>query len=180
MAPGAWRAARRFGLDRRAAVAVEFAMLAPIILAMLAGLYDLCQILTVQRRVIEICYTVSDLVAQSKTITSTEVEAILAGAETMMRPYDTDSLAITVSDVTVSDSTATVVWALAVGTTAPSAGDTSTATIPSSIVESGVEIIVAQVTYNFTPLFSDLFGTALTFDRQHLSRPRKSSTVTLD
>lgn len=161
-------------------VAVEFALLTPVVLALMAGLIDLCEVLAVQRKVVEIAYTVSDLVAQEETISTTDVNAILAGASAIIRPYDAGNLVITVAAITPGSSADTVTWALALNATAPSAGSTSTVTIPSAIKESGVEIIAAEVTYTFYPVFSDLFGSAIHFDRRHLSRPRKSDSVALE
>jgi len=166
--------------DRSGVAAVEFALLVPVMLVCLAGMVDLGQALSVSRKVDQIAATVSDLVAQEATISTSDVTSILTGASAILLPYDTSGLVITVSAVTIGTSSNTVVWALQSSGTAPTAGSVTTAVIPSAITESGVQIIVAQVSYSYAPSFSSLFGGSYDFSHQHLSRPRESSTVALE
>ena len=60
---------RRLAGDQRAVSAVEFALILPIMLLLLFGGVELGDALTIDRKVTHVTSTISDLVAQSKTIT---------------------------------------------------------------------------------------------------------------
>lgn len=165
--------------NSRAAAAVEFALLLPVALIIMAGIVDITQALAVKRKMVEIAFTVSDLVAQRSSISSSDVNSILTGASAIMLPHDTSKLKIVLSVLNISSSGNKVAWASATGTTAPTSGSVSSLTVPASIVVSGVQIVGAQVSYTFTPTFTGLFGESFAFNTQELARPRTSSTITL-
>jgi Flp pilus assembly protein TadG len=176
-----WRdfGAKIFLRDASGVAATEFALIIPVVIVMMAGLIDVAQALAVNRKLVEISSSVADLVAQRSNITSSDVTAILKGSQAILLPYSTTGLKIVVSVVTVGTQN-TVVWASASGTTAPTAGSVTTATIPSEMTVSGVDVVVAQVQYTFSPTFSTLFGQSFNFNDQELARPRQGTTVTRD
>jgi Flp pilus assembly protein TadG len=172
---------RRFAAARGGVAAVEFALLVPVVLAMMAAAVDLTQAISIKRKLVEIAYTASDLVAQRSALTAADVSSILTGSSAILLPNSTTNLDIVLSALNISGSKNIVAWASAVGTTAPAAGSTLTSvTVPSDIVVSGVQIIAAQVSYTYQPPFSGLFGSTVSLSTVNLARPRTSKTVTLN
>ncbi|WP_237154054.1 TadE/TadG family type IV pilus assembly protein [Oryzibacter oryziterrae] len=164
--------------DQRGVAATEFALIIPVVIVLMAGLIDVAQALAVNRKLVEISSSVADLVAQRSDISTSDVNAILQGAQAILLPYNTSGLKIIVSVVHV-DTQNKVVWAAASGATAPVANSVSTATIPSDMAVNGVDVVAAQVQYTFSPTFSNLFGQSVNFNEQELARPRQGTTVTL-
>jgi Flp pilus assembly protein TadG len=177
----ALRLLRRFFREERAIAAVEFALLSPVALALMAGAVDLTQALAVKRKLIEIAYTVSDLVAQRSEITQADVNSILTGSAAILLPYDTANLDIVLAVLDITNGKNIVNWSAASGTTAPAKGsELKTVTVPAKIVISGVQVVSAQVSYNYKPPFSSLFGTSLGMDSSELSRPRGTKVISLN
>ena len=71
---------RRFAAARGGVAAVEFALLVPVVLAMMAAAVDLTQAISIKRKLVEIAYTASDLVAQRSDLTAADVSSILTGS----------------------------------------------------------------------------------------------------
>ncbi|ARM92574.1 Flp pilus assembly Tad-like protein (plasmid) [Rhizobium sp. CIAT894] len=174
---------RHIARDRSAASGVEFALVLPILLMLLFGTVDLGHALTVSRKIDEIASSTGDMIAQQSSWTKTDVAKLLSGASFILQPYDTSKLTITVAvnDVNASGS-ATVNWSAALNTTALNSGTASAVTIPSTIKETGVQVVLTRVQYTLTTPVSEFFSSftgqnGYSFDRYFFNRPRVSDTI---
>ncbi|MEY9784313.1 TadE/TadG family type IV pilus assembly protein [Sinorhizobium fredii] len=170
--------------SRDGASAIEFAFLFPIMLLLLAGLVDLGQGLTVQRKINQIASTSSEIIAMQSSWTETSVESILDGVSSIVQPYDTDDLTILLCVIDVdSKGKATVNWSAAHGTTALSAGQDSPVDVPEELRTEDVQLVVTRVQYKLDTIFSSLFesftdGGAYEYDQHFFIRPRNGNTIT--
>ncbi len=89
---GVWR-------DKRGVSAVEFALLAPIILLMYIGTAEIGNLLTVERRVETVASTAADLTAQVKKVSNSDLTDISDASKSILAPYDTTPLKIVLSSV---------------------------------------------------------------------------------
>jgi len=172
-----------FGRDRSATSILEFALMLPILVFILAGIVEFGQTLMVSRKLNIIMTSVADLVSQESAISSANVTKILTGAATIMLPYDSSNLKILVADVNVTSSTQLVAWSSAYNDTALSAGAASPTTIPAGIAEAGVQMVVVRVKYSFTSPFSSFLASVTghsswTFERYFFERPRQGDSIT--
>jgi Flp pilus assembly protein TadG len=180
------KAARALPGDKRGVSAIEFVLIFPILISLLAGTVDFGQALMVSRKMNQIVGTLGDMVAQKSAWTSTDVNAIITGSSTIIEPFDTDNLTIQLAVVDISNSlSATVNWAKAYNTTALSKGNSSPVTIPTDIAESGVQMVVVKATYELTTPFSSLLKpvtgvTSYHYQKTYIMRPRIKDTITLD
>src|SRR3569623_1736057 len=68
----------RLRTDQRGASAVEFAMIAPLMLMFYFGLTELCQAMLAERRVSHVASAVGDLVTQTDKLTPADLPDIIA------------------------------------------------------------------------------------------------------
>ncbi|WFU05679.1 pilus assembly protein (plasmid) [Rhizobium sp. CB3171] len=175
---------RYLARDRSGASGVEFALLLPLLTALLFGAVDLGHALTVSRKIDEIASTTGDMISQQGTWTQSDVAKLLTGASFILQPYDTTGLTITVSVNDISSTgSATVNWSAAFNTSALSSGVASSVDIPSQIQEDGVQVVLTRVKYTFTTPVSAFFATftgtdGYSFDRYFFNRPRASDKIT--
>ncbi len=80
---------KRFRHDRRGVAAVEFAILAPVLLTTYFGIAELTQALMADRRVSTVASSIGDLTAQASTVTPAQLTDIFNIGVTLMQPYST-------------------------------------------------------------------------------------------
>lgn len=177
---------KRLKGDRSGVSAIEFVLVFPILVALLAGTVDFGQALMVSRKMNQIAGTLGDMVAQKSAWTTSEVNAIITGASTIIQPFDTSKLTIQVAVLDVaSDLTTRVNWSKAYNTTALAKNAASPVTISDDIKEPGVQLVAVKATYELTTPFSSLLepvtgGTSYHYNKAFIMRPRVKDTITLD
>jgi Flp pilus assembly protein TadG len=169
----------RFMRDRRGVSAIEFAMIAPILLLIYVGVAETGNALTVYRRTSTVAATASDLTAQVKTVSTADLQDVVAASSSILTPYDTAPLKIVISSVVADNNNqGKVAWSYANKGTGR--GVNSAYTIPAGLTEPGNSVIVAEITYAFTPLLDlpAIFSPgAFDIARTFYTRPRRSLTV---
>lgn len=168
---------KRLFRDRRGVSAVEFALIAPAMIAFYFGLAEITQALLAERRAGHAASAIGDLVAQSSSISDTEVTDIFQIATTIMQPYPTDTLKMRVTSVTANAAgVTTVAWSNASGLTAYSTG--AAITVPTGVIAADQSVIMSEVTYDYDSPVNFFMPNAVTFSRKFYLRPRKSDEVT--
>ena len=149
----------RFARQRRASVAVEFAMVAPAMLTMFFGTVELSSAIAVNRKVTMVARTMSDLVSQSSTVTDNDLTNFTTTAKAMMTPYSATPLNTTVSELYVDPNTMTakVKWSKG---TAPRGFDTTVA-VPTALKISGTYLIYAETDYTYKPAVGYIISASL-------------------
>ena len=166
---------RRFAQDRKGVSAVEFAIIAPLLITIYFGGIEVTTAVAVDRKMTLVAHTVADLVAQSSNVTNTEMTDILNASAAISAPYTTANLKVTVSSVVIdSSSVATVAWS----ETLNGEKRSGTVTLPPALNVANTSLIWGEVTYNYKPMFGTVFKTNLTLGDAIYMRPRISATVT--
>ena len=173
--------------DVRGVAAVEFALILPLILILYVGALDVTRAVLASRNVDLLSRTISDIVSQQSTTSATSsstVSLIFGAATSVMAPYSTTGLKLTVSAVDIklkSDKTccqALVRWSYTQGGTLRActvpltqvADGTQSApgNIPASIIAANSNagfgyaagatsyLVVADVSYAYVPFFPTL------------------------
>lgn len=156
-------AKRAYVRNEHGAALVEFAMAVPVLLLFFMGGIDLTRYILVNQKLEKATAAVADIVAQASSIQTSNLNDLMTGIDDMMKPYTFASNArvIVTSVVRTAASPAplTVRWQYCGGGTL--SGVTSrigavggNATIPSQITLAlNDDIIVAEIFYNYTPIF---------------------------
>lgn len=189
---------RRLRRDRSGASAVEFALIAPILIGLYFGMAEYCQAMLADRRTTHVASVVGDLVAQSESTSATELDDILTVGPSVLAPFKanaTTPLKIRVTSVN-KDGTGkvTAAWTRATSpapatyvlSNLPTAGANST----QPFLANGQSVIVAQAEYSYTSPFDlslirklldkNATGTGpstYTFKETFYLRPRKAESI---
>ena len=161
---------RRLGSDERGVSAVEFALLAPVLIAFYFGMAEFCQGFMAQKRMGHVSAMVADLVAQEETVSRANIDDIFDIGGLIMKPFATSGLKQRVSSVTRTSGVARVDWSRGDGLTARAVN--STITLPTDLIANGESIIVSEATYDYdSPV--DYFMPGITrFSHIYYLRPR--------
>jgi Flp pilus assembly protein TadG len=184
--------ARRLRCDDAGVAAIEFAFIAPIMFFMFVGTVELSQAITVDRRVMVVASTTSDLVAREDKIKESQIDTYMQVIEVLLAPYDKDPLRISILAVGAkAKATPTspeptdpkkICWKYDYPKTSPSAYAIDTAyDLPAGIVDAGGSVIVAEVAYTYTPMiFSYFIKGAFPLSEKFYLKPRVSSFIPYD
>lgn len=167
---------RRFARDRRGVSAVEFALIAPLMIAFYFGLTEFCQGYMAQKRMGHSAAAVADLVSQTDVVTTAELDDIVAIGALIMKPFSSTGLTIRVSSVT-RDTTgvAKVDWSRGSGVTA--LAKNAVVTVPTEMIANGESVVMAETTYAYSSPVKYLMPSVTTFHSKFYSRPRKVDKV---
>ncbi|HYC74607.1 TadE/TadG family type IV pilus assembly protein [Brevundimonas sp.] len=161
---------RRLTGDERGVSAIEFAMLAPVLIAFYMGMTEFCQGFMAQKRMGHVSATVADLIAQEETVTAATIDDIFDIGGLIMKPFPTSTLHQRVSSVTRTAGSARVDWSRGDGMTARAVG--STITLPADLVSDGESVVVAEVTYDYDSAADYLMPGLTRFSHTYYLRPR--------
>jgi Flp pilus assembly protein TadG len=172
-----------FGEDRRGIAALEFALLAPILIVLYFGMAELVQAMIVQRRVSHAASAVGDLVAQYEKVTNDDKDDVFAAASNILAPFDTTKLELRVTSVSGdADGKPRVDWSDRQGTFfAAKAHCDSMENFPAGLITAkGDNVVVAEAAYRYTSPVAEIIPNALTFNERFYLRPRKAARVVRD
>jgi Flp pilus assembly protein TadG len=166
----------RLARDRRGVSAVEFALIAPLLISMYFGLGELCQGYMSQKRLAHTASSVANLVAQTDVVTRDEVDDIMAIGALIMKPFSSTTLTTRVSSVTRNASgVAKVGWSRASGVTAYSVG--TTVTVPTDMIANGESLVMVETTYDYASPVKYMLPAVTKFTSVFYERPRKVEVV---
>jgi Flp pilus assembly protein TadG len=175
---------------RDASIAVEFALIAPVMIGMFFGLGELALAEGARGDVVNLASVGADLVAQESTVTTSDMTNVFAALSAMLYPYSTANAQITISSI-VDNSTTTsgkVAWSCTQGGTARTVGATYTFPAAAQGVitsGSGGSVIMAEVTYSYSlPVTVNIAGYInlsgpYTMTNTFYSKPRKVLKIPL-
>jgi Flp pilus assembly protein TadG len=177
---GSWR-------DCRGAIAVEFAVVAPVLIALMIGTFEVTRYVLLHQKLDRMAVAASDLVAQGETITVAQLADIFSATELIAEPFaiGPDGVVIVSSAYRATGAgTANVAWqrtgtgSLAATSTVGAQG--APATLPSGFVlKEGESVIVAEVYYEFRPMFAPNLVPASRLYHRAVFRPRRGTLDTI-
>lgn len=181
------RIRRRFqALSRRdqGVALLEFALVAPVMIAMYLGMVELSLAVGHDRKNTLVARTIADLVTQSQTVSNSGMDAIFTSTAAILAPYPLADVTLRVSSLRVDNNAKVwVVWSdtknfnRSTGTFSPlTRCMDGAAIIPAPLRTKGMSIVVAESKITHTPVTGQYVGT---FDMEEKSyfRPRLSTEV---
>lgn len=144
--------------SKRASVAVEFALIAPLMGLILIGTVQTGQLIMVQNRVTAVADSIADLVTRQKSLASADIAGIGQIANILMQPYPPSPLKFTALEVYPSPDVAhpKVCWTYQSngGTEVIASG--ANYALPPNMLETSSTLIVVDVTYAYQPLTANI------------------------
>lgn len=102
---------RRFVDDRRGVGAIEFAIVAPLLVMAYVGAFEVSVAITVSRKVSRAASTVSDLLTQTTTTSKATLDTMKDVTKNVLAPFSQDGFTMKITGITVAaDGKATVAW----------------------------------------------------------------------
>lgn len=171
----------RFAKERKGLAAIEFALLAPIMVFLFFATVEGSDALATSRRVSLSVNTIADLVAQETEIQTSALSDLFTGMEDII-----DQGGITVDfrvvSLVVDPVTNDVVihWSRDNSGGAPYApGTVYAGPADVSLLDPTASIIVSEVTYNYTPTLTNKLLPSVSFNKNATRWPRRTFRVQL-
>jgi Flp pilus assembly protein TadG len=163
---------KRLARDRRGVSAVEFALLAPLMIGLYLGCAEISGGVAADRKVSLTAAAVANLTAQTTTISTADMTNILDASAAIITPYSATNLKITVSCINIdANKVVTVKW-----TSTKNGGVGGGAvSVPDALQVAKSQLIFSQVSYAYTPnMGHTITGTLTLSDHMYMS-PRISA-----
>jgi Flp pilus assembly protein TadG len=164
---------------------VEFALTLPALMILVLGVYEMTRFILLNQKIDRVAYTVSDVVAQQTTVTTAEINDIMAAAAKIMNPYvfEENGLVIVSSVQQDEDDGPVVRWQIEGGGTLDRNSHVGVvngaATLPDGLtLNDDDNVIIAEVFYDYIPTFTeDYFDTRENY-KYAIFKPRFGALTT--
>lgn len=174
---------RHFLRERGGIAYLEFALSLPLLLVLFMGSVEVTRYIIIAQKLEKATTTMSDIVAQSDNITTTELDQLVDAVRQIMLPYSfPENGYVIVSSVTKNGTAAPrVSWQYSGGGTWLQQSQVGTAgstalwipfVPPNNQMEDKENIIVAEVFYRYTPLMSGSVIGSRTIYKYSTFKPR--------
>jgi Flp pilus assembly protein TadG len=168
--------------DKAGVGGVEFALIAPMLLVLYLGAFELTMGLSVAKKVSLASSTVADLVARQDKVTKSSLTAMSNVAQAIFVPYASDDLLIKISAIQIdANQSAKVVWSWSTTGTAPYAANAVT-DVPSGMLVANTFLIRSELSVThellmYMPNFSGSEIKHLTLAREFFFRQRLGDDI---
>lgn len=170
---------RRFAASTRGTAAVEFAFTLPVLVLMFLASIDAGRAIAIYMKVRAATYALDAITNQYTTIQSSDMSSILGASSTVLAPYSSSPVAVTISQIKVtSASVAKVNWSATQNGTALTKG--ASVSVPSNFATCSsypCYLVYGQVSYTYTPLFAYFYKTTITLADNLYVTPRTSLCI---
>ncbi|MFW0777334.1 MAG: TadE/TadG family type IV pilus assembly protein [Rickettsiales bacterium] len=151
-----------FKRDQGGLAYLEFAVTLPFLLVLFMGSVEVTRFIIAAQKVEKSASTISDVVAQSETISVAQLDQLIAAVGEVMQPFEfgTDGYVIITSVSKNEGSPALVNWQYKGGgswtQSSQVGGPGSTANLPNGLTLNNKDtVIVAEVYFNYSPMMAN-------------------------
>lgn len=151
---------RSFARDTRGAAGVEFALIAPGMIALLFGMIEVNELIIANNRTLMVSSSVADVASRATTMRDADVSGLFDAASTVMYPGSTTQLKLRLSSVEITTQGAGLVqWSDARGLSAYAVG--SKLTLPDSVQNpcTGPSVIFVETEFTYRSPAGLVLGT---------------------
>lgn len=180
------RSLRRAAACESGVAAVEFALAAPILIALTFGGYEVSRFILIQQKTEKMAYAIADVTSQLDVVTADDLTDIFLATEQIMLPYAfaVDGRAVLTSVHRDEDANKpTVRWQCKspsdIAVTSKIGNVGGAASLPANLlIDERDGVIVAEVFYNFKPLYKTEYLPAYSLYKTAVFRPRLGALTT--
>jgi Flp pilus assembly protein TadG len=190
MGGGIFRRIRRFRSDNRGVAAIEFALIAPIMIGLYVMLNETASGMRAARKVTMTARIASDLATQLTNVSNSDRDDIFNAVTPIMAPYAANLASIRLTSIRFDASGKGYVdWSEAQGTalTAHTRCKTTDATtpphslglidVPAGLKVANSSVVLAEVVFNYTPVIGYNITGTIELKDQLFTRPRSGTHV---
>jgi len=170
-------AIHRFGAACDGMAAIEFALIAPVMITLYFGVTELSNAYDAHTKATAVASTAADLIAQEKVVCDAEMTDSFTALNAIMYPFPPNSMKIRISSlIDNGNGTVKVAWSDAQNI-APRVVNTGV-TIPAGLVATGGSVIMAEVTYTYNSPAPHFFPSPVPMNDRYYLHPRKTEQIT--
>ena len=169
--------ARGFACATAGVAAVEFALIAPLLILFYFGMAETCQLMMAQRRVSHSAAAMADLITQGGELDSAERDDIYKAGRLIMAPFPTDGMRVRITSVIRLNGSTVVRWSEVTGPgmTALPAGQVVPLKTPLS--QDGDSVVLAEVQFGYESPVGYVIPGILELKHFAELRPRRTNEV---
>lgn len=175
--------ARKFSRNDKGIAAVEFALIAPILLVLYLGSIDVSQGISADRKLTQVAGTLGDLVAQSKdTLPLTALNDYFSASEAIMMPFEGSATAMALTIVYVDDGGVGRVRSARAANGATAQGTNTIYPLPPEIANlaRGGYVVASEAWYSYRPIIGYVLTADIPLYKQFFHIPRFGGEITID
>lgn len=166
----------RWLIERSGAIATEFALVLPIMVALLFGVYDLGTAIVINQKAIAASQMMADLLARAVAVTQDDIDDIVFAGREAMQPYTADPFAYSMVSVRFvddpEDPEPEVCWDRGgISTTETMLEGTEPLALP------GEGVVMVTVQYQYKPVFARYLKETMHMREVAFARGRRSPVV---
>ena len=169
------RRLRQFRRANKGISAVEFALIAPLMILIYFACIELSFMMVLDRKVTTSAASLGDLVARASTIDDDELDDIFQATRMIFQPNPIEDARMRISSLYDDDGTVKVAWSDGYNMTAY--GEDDVKIVPEDLVPDGGSVIFAEVEYDYESTLGYLFTTKKTLSDEFYLRPRRADYV---
>jgi Flp pilus assembly protein TadG len=169
---------RRLLSNNHGVAMIEFAFVGPVMITLYLGTFQLCDAISAYRKVTTTARSIADLTSQYISVSNADLDTVLNSSTQIMAPYSALKAKMTVTQIKIDNSGAAKVdWSRSKNAIALNGGDDYA--LPSAIKTPNSSLIIAKVTYEYTPPFA--FGVigSIPFSDTIMMSPRAVVSVSM-
>ena len=161
-----------FARDQRGVSAVEFALVAPVMIGLYFGCVEISDGVSVDRKVSLAAAALANLSSQVTTLSAADMGNVFDASGAIVAPYDVNKMKMTVTCISIDGSKkATVKWSV----TRNGTFNSGTASLPSALQDANTQIILAEASYAYQPIVGyTITGTINLADKMYMT-PRQTA-----
>jgi Flp pilus assembly protein TadG len=167
---------RRFGRAKKGIAAMEFAIIAPMMIFLLFGSVDLIDVLGASTRAQNAAASLADVVARDTELSNAEVTGLWDALDVLMYPDNAADIDVRITSVRVIDAnTAEVVWSEGHGMEARMPN--STVALPAGMMTPGTSLIMAETEFEYSSPIGFLLAGPVSMTHEAYRRSRQVDPI---
>lgn len=173
------RLSRRYRDDERGIAAIEFAIIAPIMIGMYFGLAEIASAISVDRRISHGTNVAGDLATQQPELKDEDIEEVISAAMRVMGVADVGQVSIDMESfiLPAEGQPPESRGRIQVNSGAGGFANFDASGLDTKLLNSKSGVVVTRVRYNYTPLKLRFFDSTIRLDETFLLKPRRSDAV---
>jgi Flp pilus assembly protein TadG len=171
-----WRGVKGLWYNEKGVSAVEFALIAPIMILIYFGCIELSLLMRADRRVTSTASGLGDLTARLVTADDSDMQELFDAAAVLMQPYDAKNARLRITSVVDDgDGTTRVGWSDGFNIEPYSEG--ALITVPPGLVTTPGSVIVSEVEFEYESSIGFVINTSRTLKDTFYLRPRRVTVI---